>query len=241
MKTKQHNMNKSRPTQNTTMGLKSEDQRTEKQIRRYLEAFRNLADKDPKGFTSLAPELLKRSVYQKNDPVFYNKLSVWLEEDWVWTPFSDIIPKKLELHSNKNVKPVDVKNLSPAFAELISRFSDKFSGDYSRWDTAIKDQFVVLGILAIEGKQGVRQGKLVHHLGLKKGQRNQGSNALRAAKIALSRQSKDLPISMFKDAVGNGDERIHAFDDANLADCVARFILNHDASVLLPSPFMKYE
>ena len=46
---------------------------------------------------------------------------------------------------------------------------------------------------------------------------------------------------MFKDAVGNGDERIHAFDDANLADCVARFILNHDASVLLPSPFMKYE
>ena len=93
MKTKQHNMNKSRPTQDTTMGLKNEDQRTEKQIRRYLEAFRNLADKDPKGFTSLAPELLKRSVYQKNDPVFYNKLSVWLEEDWVWTPFSDIIPK----------------------------------------------------------------------------------------------------------------------------------------------------
>ena len=78
MKTKQHNMNKSRPTQDTTMGLKNEDQRTEKQIRRYLEAFRNLADKDPKGFTSLAPELLKEVFIKKMIRYFtINSRSGW--------------------------------------------------------------------------------------------------------------------------------------------------------------------
>ena len=65
MKTKQHNMNKSRPTQDTTMGLKNEDQRTEKQIRRYLEAFRNLADKDPEGFYFISSRITKKKCLSK--------------------------------------------------------------------------------------------------------------------------------------------------------------------------------
>ena len=66
-------------------------------------------------------------------------------------------------------------------------------------------------MLALEGKNGVRQGKLVHHLGMNiNGHEGiEGSNAIRAAKIALSRQEKGLSLKLFDDAKGNGPERLH--------------------------------
>ena len=58
-------------------GWMAERAETEKRVERYLAAFKELAVQDPDGFASLAPELLKRSVWdwRKTDPVFYDKLT----------------------------------------------------------------------------------------------------------------------------------------------------------------------
>ena len=89
-------------------------------------------------------------------------------------------------------------------------------------------------MIAMEGKDGVKQGKLAHFLG--NGLDGIGglpsSNAIRAAKIALSRQAK--PLNLFSQSKGNGDARLHAFADENLADLVTRFVLSMRASILLP-------
>ena len=91
-------------------------------------------------------------------------------------------------------------------------------------------------MLASEGGYGVRQGKLVHHLGmgLSPGS-TRGSNAVRAAKIALTRLANPHGITLFAPAAGHGTERIHAFADEYLADVIARYALNHEAAVLLPA------
>ena len=219
-----------------TMANRSE---TDMRVERYLAAFKELAKQDPSGFASLAPELLKRSVWdwRKTDPVFHEKLSSWLDKECLWTPFSDIIPKNARVKTNQKVRPIDKKSLPDQYAELIDRFEEKFSGDYHRWNAAKRDQFIILGMLALEGKNGVRQGKLVHHLGMNINAHEgiEGSNAIRAAKIALSRQEKGLSLKLFDDAKGNGPERLHAFADSNLADYIARFVLSHEASILLPA------
>ena len=44
----------------------------------------------------------------------------------------------------------------------------------------------------------------------------------------LSRQAK--PLNLFSPSKGNGDARLHAFADENLADLVTRFVLS-DAGV----------
>ena len=140
-------------------------------------------------------------------------------------------------NSKQKVKPIDKTSLPEQYSEIIDRFEEKFSGDYHRWNAAKRDQFIILGMLALEGKNGVRQGKLAHYLGMNKlGPGGiEGSNAIRAAKIALSRQEKGLTLKLFDDAKGNGSERLHAFADSNLADYVARFVLSHEASILLPA------
>lgn len=217
----------------------AEQAETEKRVERYLAAFKELAVQDPDGFASLAPELLKRSVWdwRKTDPVFYDKLTMWLDKECLWTPFSDIMPKNVRVNSKQKVKPIDKTSLPEQYSEIIDRFEEKFSGDYHRWNAAKRDQFIILGMLALEGKNGVRQGKLAHYLGMNKlGPGGiEGSNAIRAAKIALSRQEKGLTLKLFDDAKGNGSERLHAFADSNLADYVARFVLSHEASILLPA------
>ena len=106
------------------------------------------------------------------------------------------MPKNARVKTNQKIRPIDKKSLPNQYAELIDRFEEKFSGDYHRWNAAKRDQFIILGMLALEGKNGVRQGKLVHHLGMNiNGHEGiEGSNAIRAAKIALSRQAKGLSL-----------------------------------------------
>jgi hypothetical protein len=65
-----------------------------------------------------------------------------------------------------------------------------------------------------------------------------GSNAVRAAKIALTRMAKPLGIHLFAPAAGHGPERVHYFADEELADIIARYVLNHEAAVLLPVNLM---
>jgi hypothetical protein len=203
---------------------------------KYLKALQTLAEKDPEGFSALAPELIKRSVWNMRgpDPYFSEKLSNWFEVAYKWEDFGEILPKDSHISKRIVVDPPKKEHLSDLHSMFFSKLEQRFSGDHQRWDAPTRDQFIILGMLAMEGKVGVKQGKLAHFLG--NGLDGIGglpsSNAIRAAKIALSRQAK--PLQLFSPSKGNGDARIHAFSDENLADLVTRFVLSKRASILLP-------
>lgn len=237
------NKNKSCYTKPTSLeGMATMESEQKKRIERYIDAFKALSEKDPDGFESIAPELLRRSVWNWRgaDPYFSEKLTNWLDKECLWTPFKEIIPKTkdMALHSY-SVKAPSNEHLDSNHKELFSRLEEKFSGDYNRWDAAIRDQFIVLGMLAIAGKAGEKQGRMIHNLGISEGENGliQGSNAIRAAKIAISRMAK--PMKIFNSAKGHGYERVHSFKDSNTADLVARFVLSLDASALLPQTVLR--
>ena len=204
---------------------------------KYLKALQTLAEKDPEGFSSLAPELIKRSVWNLRgpDPYFSEKLANWFEVAYKWEEFREILPKDAHITKRSEVESPTKENLSEYHSLFFSKLEQKFSGDHQRWDAPTRDQFIILGMIAMEGKSGVRQGKLAHYLGT--GLDGVGglpsSNAIRAAKIALSRNAK--PIQLFAPAKGNGNERLHSFADENLAELVTRFVLAQRASILLPA------
>ena len=120
-----------------------------------------------------------------------------------------------------------------AHHSLIEALHDRFRGDPHRWDASRRDQFIILGVMATAGGYGVR--KLIHSLGMGLANGVRGANTVRAAKIALSRLAKPLGLQLFAPAVGNGQERIHMFNDEELAEIIARYVFNHDASILLPA------
>ena len=91
-------------------------------------------------------------------------------------------------------------------------------------------------MLASAGGFGVRQGKLIHSLGMGLDAGGvRGANTVRAAKIALTRIARPLGINLFAPAAGHGLERVHYFADERLAEVIARYVLNHEAAVLLPA------
>jgi hypothetical protein len=241
----QNNTNKKKscirqPSSLNGMAILESDQK--KRIKSYIEAFKSLSEKDPDGFESIAPELLRRSVWNWRgaDPYFSERLSLWLDKECLWTPFHEIIPEsKNTVLDRPAVNAPSKEHLSSIHKELFSRLEEKFDGDYNRWDAAIRDQFIVLGMLAIAGKGGEKQGRMVHNLGISEGENGliQGSNAIRAAKIAISRMAK--PMKIFSPAKGHGYERVHSFSDSNTSDLVARYVLSHDASTLLPQSLLR--
>jgi hypothetical protein len=206
---------------------------------KYLKALQTLAERDPEGFSNVAPELIKRSVWNWRgaDPFFAERLSNWIDTAHKWSEFKEILPKDAHLSRRKTVKAISYDTLPDQYSEFLHHLAQRFEGDYTRWDASKRDQFTILGMLALEGKEGVRQGRLIHHLGLDSiGSGGlPGSNAIRAAKIALSRSAK--PLQLWAPASGNGSERLHAFDDSNLADLVSRFVLNQQAAILLPPAY----
>ena len=235
--------NKSCYTESTSLeSMASLEAEQKKRIERYIDAFKSLSEKDPAGFEKIAPELLRRSVWNWRgaDPYFSERLTLWLDKECLWTPFNEIIPKTKDMAIySYDVMAPSHEHLGPAHKELFSRLKEKFAGDYNRWDAAIRDQFIVLGMLAIAGKEGEKQGRMIHNLGIGEGENGliQGSNAIRAAKIAISRMAK--PMKIFNTAKGHGDERVHSFSDSNTADLVARFVLSLDASALLPQAVLR--
>ena len=204
---------------------------------KLLEAFRTLSEEAPEVFDSIAPEMLQRSIWSWRgaDPLLSKKFNNWLMADYQWTPFNDILPSEEPKAPFKDVTPLDPQQLEASHQQLIEEFQERFYGDPHRWDASRRDQFVILGMLASAGGYGVRQGKLIHSLGMglePGGVR--GANAVRAAKIALTRMAKPLGINLFAPAAGHGLERVHFFADEHLAEIIARYVLNHEAAVLLP-------
>ena len=205
---------------------------------KLLEAFRTLSEEAPDVFDSIAPEMLQRSIWSWRgaDPLLSKKFNNWLIADYQWTPFNDILPTEEPFEKLPEVPPLEPDSLDKNYHDLLVSLQERFYGDPHRWDASRRDQFIILGMLASEGGYGVRQGKLVHHLGmgLSPGS-TRGSNAVRAAKIALTRLANPHGITLFAPAAGHGTERIHAFADGYLADVIARYALNHEAAVLLPA------
>ena len=217
------------------------DKERELYFQKLLDAFRTLSEEAPEVFDSIAPEMLQRSIWSWRgaDPLLSKKFNNWLMADYQWTPFDDILPKE-----RSSLRPVDVPPLNPAQLDeahhsLIESLQDRFRGDPHRWDASRRDQCVILGMMATAGGYGVRQGKLIHSLGMGLAESGvRGANTVRAAKIALSRLAKPFGLQLFAPAVGNGPERIHMFNDEELASIIARYVFNHEASVLLPATDM---
>lgn len=216
---------------------KSEKER-ELYFQKLLDAFRTLSEEAPEVFDSIAPEMLQRSIWSWRgaDPLLSKKFNNWLLADYQWTPFDDILPKESTDYRPLEVPPLDPADLTDAHHALIEALQDRFRGDPHRWDASRRDQFVILGMMATAGGYGVRQGKLIHSLGMGLAESGvRGANTVRAAKIALSRLAKPFGLQLFAPAVGNGPERIHMFSDEELADVIARYVFNHEASILLPA------
>lgn len=217
-------------------GLKSKQEKN-LYFEKLLDAFRTLSEEAPDVFDSIAPELLQRSIWSWRgpDPLLSKKFNNWIIADYQWTPFTEILPPEEPNRTPQEIPQLDPKQLEANQYQLIEELDGRFYGDPHRWDASRRDQFIILGMLASAGGYGVRQGKLVHSLGMGMEPGGvRGANAVRAAKIALTRIAKPLGIDLFAPAAGNGVERVHSFADDHLAEIVARYVLNHPAAVLLP-------
>ena len=217
------------------------DKERELYFQKLLDAFRTLSEEAPEVFDSIAPEMLQRSIWSWRgaDPLLSKKFNNWLMADYQWTPFDDILPKEGTAFNPVDVPPLNPAQLDEAHHSLIEALQDRFRGDPHRWDASRRDQFVILGMMATAGGYGGRQGKLIPSLGMGVAESGvRGANTVRAAKIALSRLGKPFGLQLFAPAVGNGPERIHMFNDEELASVIARYVFNHEASVLLPATDM---
>ena len=61
---------------NSLESMVASESEQKKRIKSYIEAFKSLSEKDPDGFESIAPELLRRSVWNWRgaDPYFSERL-----------------------------------------------------------------------------------------------------------------------------------------------------------------------
>ena len=98
MKSKQ--INKKEPyyvtgNNHKTMPLEQSLQKAKNE--KYLKALQTLAERDPEGFSNVAPELIKRSVWNWRgaDPFFAERLSNWIDTAHKWSDFKEILPKEL--------------------------------------------------------------------------------------------------------------------------------------------------
>ena len=208
-----------------------------KRIERYVEALKAVSQQDPDSFAEIAPELIQRSTlnWRGSDPFFANSLNEWLNIDMMWTPFTDIIPKDAHITKRIEDDAFDIKMYSGSTKNLLEAFDERFPTDYNQWDATIRNQFIIMGMIAMGGEKGEYQGRLVNRLGLGSGEvRLKGSNVIRAAKIALARLAKDNKAELFAKATGNGVERVHRIESAKLAESIERYVLSHPAALLLP-------
>ena len=212
---------------------------TKKKNEKFLEALKTLSDQDPQSFLEIAPELLQRCAYhwRGSDPFFSTKLNSWLSYDMMWKPFGEIIPDDANFAKRIDTDAFDIKMYSGSTKALLESLQTRFPQDFNQWDASIRNQFIILGMIAMGREKGEYQGALVHRLGLGSGDvRIKGSNVIRAAKIALARLAKDNGAELFSPASGHGVERIHRISNAKLAETLERFVLSPAASVLLPPP-----
>ena len=131
-------------------------------------AFASWAKDDPDSFREVAPDLLRQGVDRAmgNDPRASRRLEEWLSEEWRVQEFDGLLEfsKKQELAtevSTLNINRFKGKNKDWLLA-LQAKFnseSSAHSGDFRRWDRHVRDQFIIIAMIANE-KDGVAQGSL---------------------------------------------------------------------------------
>ena len=116
----------------------------------------------------------------------------------MWKPFGEIIPDDANFSKRIESDAFDIKMYSGSTKSLLESLQNRFPDDFNQWDASIRNQFIILGMIAMGREKGEYQGALVHRLGLGSGDvRIKGSNIIRAAKIALARLAKDSNAELF--------------------------------------------
>ncbi len=211
-----------------------------------LDAIHVLARRSPEMFELEAEDFIRRAVWNERgrDPTFASKLERWMHSEFQFETFAEVLPPDAKLE-RRHIPEPEPEALNELNRHLFDSIVQKFDGtedhpfNHHRWDAATRDQFVVMGMIAMGGKRGERQSRIVHYLGLGTPGPDdmRGSNTVRAAKIAITRflrsrvpEAKDL----FAPATGNAGRRLHRIEDLDLARTLARYVLNHPAALLLP-------
>lgn len=218
----------------------------EKRREQLLDAIHVLARRSPEMFELEAEDFIRRAMWSERgrDPSFANTLERWLHSEFQFETFATVLPPDAKLE-RRNIPDPDLSELRQVDRAVFAAIQTKFDGtedepfNHHRWDAATRDQFIVLGMIAMGGKRGERQSRIVHYLGLGTPGPDdlRGSNTVRAAKIAITRFLRArVPeaIDVFAPATGNGGQRLHRIRDTEMARMLARYVLNHPASLLLP-------
>ena len=89
-----------------------DERKRKKQVKRLIEAFEIFSKRDPEGFRSIAPELLRQGIWHTrgSDPFLLTQVDNWLEREWKFHHFSEVLPKgdqfyNLNYSSGKSINP----------------------------------------------------------------------------------------------------------------------------------------
>jgi hypothetical protein len=226
--------NKTNTVSNKTM-QEPADKGIDKRNKKFLNALHYISSRDPGAFERVAPELLHRTLWELRggaDPIFSEKLDYWIEAEHKWKDFADVFSE--EQATAKPKKRVDDFELTNEDIDILQKLEDRFYGDFHRWDTIKRHQFIILGIIALHGTKGAKQGDLIEGLGSNFERTSlEGSNAIRATKVALSRLLR--PYNVFGPSLGHGVNRLHKIEDEHFARILSLFIMQQKASILLPT------
>jgi len=128
---KQQQINKKEPYYGTTddeIAMPSEQSLHKARNEKYLKALQTLAERDPEGFSNVAPELIKRSVWNWRgaDPFFAERLSNWIDTAHKWSDFKEILPKEAHLARRKTVEKLSYDQLPQQYSNFLRHLSDRF-------------------------------------------------------------------------------------------------------------------
>lgn len=227
-----------------------EDNDTEK-IKKLTEAFAIWSKEDPDSFGKVAPDLLRLGVDRASgaNPRSIRRLERWLTNEWAIQDFdgmieydnSDSILERLAQEAPLNIKKFKGEKRAwlEALSEKFTSSSDEHSGDFRRWDRHVRDQFIILGMIA-QAENGIDQGEIARSLGINlidEASRRYAANVVRAAKIALTRlalHQAEIESGVFATSKGHGLHRIHKFADEPMRELTLRWLASHPARVLIP-------
>jgi len=209
---------------------------------RLVDAMHWMARTNPKLFRLMAEDFVRGFVMRRSNwsvPIEGDSVDEWLREGYLTQHIAEIFPVGTE-HEPREMPELNVEDWSEETQQIMNVISTKFGGDHYRWDTATRDQFILLGTTAFGGARGVTQNVLTIQMGL--GSDDSllvGSNAVRAAKVALTRAIHAIvgrEHEVFAKAVGSGGYRRHWIASEELRQAIAVYCASHPGNIMLPEP-----
>lgn len=222
-------------------------------IKKLTAAFNIWSKEDPESFRKVAPDLLRLGVDRASgaNPRSLRRLENWLTNEWLVQDFDGMIeydksPTILEELAqegalNKNRFKGEKRSWLDSLDEKFPSAEGDNSRDFRRWDRHVRDQFIILGMIA-QRENGVDQGEIARSgLGIvfkDEASRRYAANVVRAAKIALTRLAQNqagIKAGIFATSQGHGLRRIHMFEDEAMRELTLRWLATHPARILIPN------